>query len=203
MPIGGEHEPVPPAPVDADAAIVRVILVRQRDVGPRVVDEPEPGAGEQRVAGGVEALPQHPRGVGLVPNHQVTVAEEHRGGGRRGARHVPRHGRTPEGRPGLRDAQAAGEDLQRGGGEVGDDDPVPDPERGAGARHPLEAHAQEAVDAGARSEEAQLEVAVLGHQCLVPGNARAGEDGVCRRSSGGGQKEEEKAEVRRRPPARP
>ena len=51
MPIGGEHEPVPPAPVDADAAIVRVTLVRQGDVGSRVAGEPEPGAGEQRVTG--------------------------------------------------------------------------------------------------------------------------------------------------------
>jgi hypothetical protein len=81
MPTRAKNEPVLPALVDADAAVVREILVRHGDVVPGVPIEPKPRAGEQRVAGVVEALPQDPRRVGLVPHHQVAVVEENRDGG--------------------------------------------------------------------------------------------------------------------------
>jgi hypothetical protein len=52
--IGVEHEPVPPALVDAEAALVPRVRVRerQRDVVPGVPVEPEPRAGEHSASPG-------------------------------------------------------------------------------------------------------------------------------------------------------
>jgi hypothetical protein len=177
MPICAKNEPIIPALVDADAAIVRVIFVRHRDVAPSAPIEPKPRSGEQRVAGVVEALPQDPRGVGLVLHHQVAVVEENcDGGDRRGG--APRHRRLPKASPGLLDVHAAAKDLKGRAGQVGDDDPAPNPELGAGAWHLLELDAEEVVDSRAGGEEPKLEHTIVGYQRLVPGDALVGEDGA-------------------------
>uniref|UniRef100_A0A8R7TT64 Uncharacterized protein n=1 Tax=Triticum urartu TaxID=4572 RepID=A0A8R7TT64_TRIUA len=198
VPVGGEHEPVPPGRVDAEAAVVREALERQRDVLPGVLVEPEPRAGEHRVAGVVEALPQDQGGVPLVPHHQVAVVEEDSYGG---GRHIAaRRRHAPEAGSILLDAETVGEDLQRRGGQVGDDDPVPEPE-GRAVAHIPEPDPQEVVDAGARRKEAQLEAAALGDQGLVPGDALAREDGVRggRRGKQGTVNEQEEEKYQRRP----
>nr|ACL54416.1 unknown [Zea mays] len=177
-----------PARVDlhgegAGRRVVRVGPRREEAVhaaGPVVA---EPGTGEPRVRGVVEALPRHEGRRRVAPHHEVAVILERGDGGAR--RRGGRVGRPQQGVRWRRveEELAAVAQSEARGRRVKD--------RAVPVRHPhdrllgdlLEPDADVMLLGVARREEAELEVAALGYQRLVPWERLAQGESVSRCST--------------------